>query len=394
MSRLPLVCCLSVVVVSSVSTPQLAQCQGILKFPDSFFGTSSLRTLSRDSAFQKEIEATEEQVAQVKGTLEEFRNKIRSIAGLARSLGNDEVNRLFKEEHSRQAEAAEARLRSVLRPKQYLRLRQIVLQRYVRLNGVQLLLSDSIVKELALNPTELATWTALIKKQDQRQLDELQALYDGRLALEAKMLTPDQQAKFKEVYGERFAKAGRTLPPVHMDPAPDLGPHLELLIYAEIRDELEVIDEQHEKIRKLGKAIYNEHRKLRSLQDRHAKDQDAVQELEALVTALHKGVPKMLDEILLPHQQKRLRQLLFQVVSQRQGGEPLRTPVVAQAIGLSQREHKALIAQLNIEAKRAAKKRIEVWEDVFRTCIEALTEEQRATYYRLVGKRFAATADR
>ena len=102
----------------------------------------------------------------------------------------------------------------------------------------------------------------------------------------------------------------------------------------------------------------------------------------------------MLDEILLPHQQKRLKQLLFQVVSQRQGGEPLRTPVVARAIGLSQREHKALIDQLNIEAKRAAKKRVDVWEDVFRTCIEALTEEQQATYYRLVGKRFAAATDR
>jgi len=247
MPRLRFVCYLSLVVVS---TSQVAHCQGIAKFPDSFFGTSSLRTLSRYSAFQKEIEATEEQVAQVKGTLEEFRKKIRSIAGLARSLSNDEVNRLFKEEHSRQAAAAEARLRSVLRPKQYLRLRQIVLQRYVRLNGVQLLLSDSIVEELSLSAEELATWTALIKKQDQRQLDELQALYDARLTLEAKMLTPDQQAKFKEVYGERFAKAGRILPPVHMDPPPDLGPHLELLIYPEIREELEVIDEQREQIKK------------------------------------------------------------------------------------------------------------------------------------------------
>lgn len=379
----------SLFIITSLSAPQLGQCQGITKFPDSFFGTSSLRTLSEYSVFQEEIDATSEQVAQASATVKEFRSKIRAIAGQARSLGNDKANRMFKEEHARQAEVAESRLRAILRPKQYLRLRQIVLQRYVKLLGVQILLSDSIVKELGLSAEELATWKQVITKQEKRQLDELKLLYEARLELEQKHLTPAQRAKFQEVYGERFAKGDRTLPPVHTNPPPEIGSHLELLVYPEIRNELEVIDEQHEKIKKLVDEIYDEHRELRALQRRHGKDKEAVKELEARVTALHDGVPKILDDILLPHQQKRLQQLLFQVVSQRQGGEPLRTPVVAEAIGMSQRQYKELIAKLDGEAKRAAKKSVDVWNDVFRTCIEALTEEQQTTYHRLVGKPFA-----
>lgn len=367
--------------------------QDVLNLPE-FFGKGPLRELATNPDLQNEIEATKEQVARVQEIRVEFDSEHRAISSRSRTIGNKEAERLFNELHLRQAKVTGARLRTVFTPAQYRRLRQVMLQLYIERLGVEFLLDQYIVAELKLDDEDdLAAWSALVKKEKRRYRAELDHLWKEKQDLESQALTQKQHDNLKEVLGDRFDVQYYT----GFGVSETTGPHLAILIHPAVRQELEVIDDQRDAIRKLAENVADQGKIL----EREARDAARAKnaktgkritprvrndpEFRKSIAELHDGVPKALAAILLPHQMKRLRQLLFQATLRT---EPLRSPVVARAIGLTEKEHKQIIAKLDAQAKRSTERREASWTGTLRRCIEALPDEQEAAYYRLIGKPF------
>lgn len=100
------------------------------------------------------------------------------------------------------------------------------------------------------------------------------------------------------------------------------------------------------------------------------------------------AVQQIEQQILLPHQMKRLRQLIFQVRLAQYAPSPLRSPLVAETIGLTAAQQAKLFKTMEEQRAKTQMKKDALWKEVLATCVESLTPEQRARYHRLVGKPF------
>ena len=165
-----------------------------------------------------------------------------------------------------------------------------------------------------------------------------------------------------------------------------------LLMNEKVREELDLVDDQVEELTALQGEIQNEMRDLFSGMGNmdQSERQSAMEKMRADMTKMTEGYQKKVDAVLLPHQQKRLKQLTFQ--SQRSGrggiGSLLSSDSMKEELDItSEQEPKLTEAAEKAQEEMAAelKKLQSKAED---KVLSALTESQRKKYRELVGDAF------
>lgn len=175
------------------------------------------------------------------------------------------------------------------------------------------------------------------------------------------------------------------------------GGVLGLLYRDDVRQDLQLVDEQQEKVDALSDEIRTElqdemREMFRGMQD--LSDEERQQQFEKIrerMEDVNADAEKRLKKVLLPHQFDRLKQIDVQMRVQQQGAEALTSGALAETLDLTESQRERL-------EERAAEVEQELQEKIGQLRIEArnklldvLTAEQRAKLESLMGDDFAAT---
>lgn len=167
-----------------------------------------------------------------------------------------------------------------------------------------------------------------------------------------------------------------------------------LAVRNEVQQELQLVDEQKEKLRGLSDEMRNKvsgelrgmFEQMRDLSDdeRRAK----FDEIRAKVETINSEFEKKLGEILLPHQLDRLKQIDLQSKIRRNGAAALTNGDVAQALNLTE-EQRAKLEKRATEVQEELQTKIrELQAEARQKIIDVLTPEQQATLKKLTGDQF------
>lgn len=168
---------------------------------------------------------------------------------------------------------------------------------------------------------------------------------------------------------------------------PNAGSALDLVSIPSVLKELEIVDDQLEQVHAVQREFIEQlARQMKELRERSISG-DQYTEFLRTQQAIKK---KRIEEILLPHQQKRLQQIDFQMKTKglsHFAGNRLH-PSVADKLGLSEEQQKALkkksleiTKRLNEAIKRM---RAEAKEEL----LSVLTAQQRAKFSELSGAKY------
>jgi len=353
--------------------------------PPSFQGLLPLEHVVKDAIVREEAGLIEQQHLQAKQLLADYNAaRLRTARRLlGQGLSDADASQLLQAEMDQFAESLPMRLQGILRPEQHTRLQQVVLQKTLRGLGVLLLARPPIGEVLGLTPEERDAWKEVLQREQRRWHESRQRLpADADRPSIREVLTPAQREHFEELHGELFRQGA--LPSLD-DPRVGTSwpPEMDLLRNGDVRKEIELVEDQEAAIRDLLAMFAREAQtlelKARLDHTEHKRSTTALRQAQALL---------QLQETLLPHQLRRLRQIIFQIRVRERFTDPFRSPLVSEALELTASQQKELWARMDAEAKAARQAEDELWDEVLRTCIEALTPEQQAKYHRLVGKPF------
>jgi hypothetical protein len=163
----------------------------------------------------------------------------------------------------------------------------------------------------------------------------------------------------------------------------------------EVRQEIELNDDQEAELRTLGETVRDEiqgemgdmFRGMRDLSDEER--QARFEEIRTRFEAINKDVEGRLQKVLLPHQFDRLKQIDLQARLERGGAAALSEGELAETLGLTdgqreQLEERAREVQQDLDAK-IRQLRLDARNQLF----EVLTPEQRAKLEGMMGEQFA-----
>ena len=169
------------------------------------------------------------------------------------------------------------------------------------------------------------------------------------------------------------------------------GNFLQLANNEVIRNELDITDEQFERIRELADKTQQGMREMFSgMRDIAPEEREQrMTEMREKMQERTEAAQKELDSILLPLQKKRLKQLTVQM--RLMGGratDALLSEEVTQSLGISDSQKQALTDLQKTVDEEMQKKMEEVRNQAVQKIIASLTPEQRAKWESLVGEKF------
>ena len=171
----------------------------------------------------------------------------------------------------------------------------------------------------------------------------------------------------------------------------------DLLRNDQVRKELELVDDQVQKLEKLGEEFRNQMREMFSgLRDLDESERRAkFEEIRGKMQTEGEAMQAKIDEILLPHQRDRLNQIRLQMQLRRSGTSgALSSDRVADALGLSD-DQKTRLREVQEKVDRELREKVEQLREEGRNeILEVLTAEQRSKWQELVGDQFELQFDR
>jgi Spy/CpxP family protein refolding chaperone len=170
----------------------------------------------------------------------------------------------------------------------------------------------------------------------------------------------------------------------------DRGPagRLGTLMQPDIRKELEIVPEQEEKLRTVGREIGQRMREVFSGLRDLPEDQRRTT-VEERMRAVNEEFDKRIDEVLLPNQKERLGQIILQRRAQRRGtAGALASDETAKALGLTDEQKKKLQEVGREVQKEIEEKLAKIREEAEQKVLEVLTPEQREQYKKMLGERY------
>jgi hypothetical protein len=176
------------------------------------------------------------------------------------------------------------------------------------------------------------------------------------------------------------------------------GGELGLLNIEQVQKEIELVDDQKEQVRKLNEeqqtAFRDAFAGFRDLSEEERRKRG--EELRGKMEAQQKEVRAKLDEILLPHQSERLKQISIQV----RGSGALADPTVAEELGLTA-DQKEKLQQVNEEMdtrrreafqggnREGGRERFEAMrKEAEEKTLAVLTAEQKTKFEQMKGEAF------
>lgn len=177
------------------------------------------------------------------------------------------------------------------------------------------------------------------------------------------------------------------------------GGMIGLLQADEVQQEIELMDDQREQVQALAQEMRDQIREeargmFQGMRDLSREERRAqFDELRSHVEKMQSSMEGRLDQVLLPHQLDRLKQIDLQARVQRGGADALTEGKLAETLGLTdaqreqlrqraeevQRELEEKIGQLRVEARGKL--------------MEVLTPEQRTQLESMLGEEFAVPDD-
>ena len=169
---------------------------------------------------------------------------------------------------------------------------------------------------------------------------------------------------------------------------------LGLLQRDEVRQEIQLVDEQQQQLDKLGDELRDEIRtemrdmfgQMRDLDDDERRER--FDEIRARMEEIRKDAESRVEKVLLPHQFERLKQIDVQARLQRQGAGALTSGQLAETLSLTPDQQEKLQARAE-EVQREMDEQIrQLRADARNKLLEVLTAEQRAKLDALMGEQF------
>lgn len=164
-----------------------------------------------------------------------------------------------------------------------------------------------------------------------------------------------------------------------------------LLDNEEVRKELEIVDEQVEKLQALRDKLREEMREqfsgLRELSDdeRRARFEGMREKMETRM----KEVQKEVDDVLLPQQRERLQQINLQQRLQRSGTvEGLTSGELAETLGITPEQKADMEERAKAAEKELQEKIAKAREEAREKVLAGLTAEQKEKIKKMIGTEF------
>jgi hypothetical protein len=377
--------------IVGVYSPPAVLADDMESLPIGFLGMVPLEAICRYPAIRAEIRMTEEQRIRANQLLSEYAAKWRETATQARNMPAEEATPYKQKEMDQYRAGIPHELKGLLEADQHARLQEVTLQMQIRHLGLRFLNARPIKEVLGLSSAEAESWRLVLEREEQRRKELDEALFTERAEAILSILTREQRDKFDLFYGEPYSKRWSHLPSFTYDTTLKMlewGPSLDLIRFSDNRGELEVIDEQYERITVLLTNYYRQFQSLRREFNRSRRDELRKVEIRKAIVTLQEESEQQLRQILLPHQFRRLEQIIYQARVHEQVVEPLLSPLMADALTLTDLQREKIRTTILEKNDAARTKKDELWREVLSTAIESLTPEQQAKYFRLVGRPF------
>jgi Spy/CpxP family protein refolding chaperone len=166
----------------------------------------------------------------------------------------------------------------------------------------------------------------------------------------------------------------------------------------EVQQELQLVDEQKEKVRGIAEETQNKARdemrelfsEMRDLSDdeRRAKFGELRPKMEAKMEALTAESTKQLEKVLLPHQLDRLRQIDLQTKMRYRGAGALTGGDVAKALNLTEEQREKLEKRAAEVQEELQTKIKQLQADARKKMLDVLTPDQQAQLEKMMGQQF------
>ena len=172
------------------------------------------------------------------------------------------------------------------------------------------------------------------------------------------------------------------------------GGMMGLVTREEIQQELQLVDEQKDKLRNITDEMRNKVRdqmrdvfsEMRDLNDdeRRAK----FGEIRTKMESLNADTEKQLEKVLLPHQLERLKQIDLQTKLRYRGSSALTGGDVAKALNLTDEQREKLEKRAAEVQEELQTKIRELQTDARKKMLDVLTPEQQSQLEKLMGQQF------
>lgn len=173
-------------------------------------GGGTLGLVMRDEV-QEELQLVDEQREKVAAATEEARDKMRDemrdVFSQMRDLSDEERRAKFDEIRGRMETMnadLDARLKKMLLPHQYERLKQIGVQSQLQQRGASALSSGEVAEALKLTDEQREKLEQRAEEVQQELQEKTRQLRDEARNKMLEVLTPEQRAKLDELMGEQF----------------------------------------------------------------------------------------------------------------------------------------------------------------------------------------------
>jgi len=172
------------------------------------------------------------------------------------------------------------------------------------------------------------------------------------------------------------------------------GGMLGLVARDEVQQELQLVDEQKDKVRGITDEMRNKMREqfrdvmgqMQNLSDdeRRAK----FGEIRTKIEAMNAETEKQLEKVLLPHQLDRLRQIDLQTKVQSRGASALTSGDVAKALKLTDEQREKLEKRAAEVQEELQTKIKQLQADARKKMLDVLTPDQQAQLEKMMGQQF------
>lgn len=172
------------------------------------------------------------------------------------------------------------------------------------------------------------------------------------------------------------------------------GGLLGLAMRDDVQQELQLVDEQKDKVRGIADDMRNKVRdelrgifeQMRDLNDEERRAKFG--EIRNKVEAINADMEKKLDGVLLPHQLERLKQIDLQSKIRQRGADALTSGDLAKALNLTDEQREKLEKRAaELQEELQAKIR-DLQADARKKMLDVLTPEQQAQLQKMMGDQF------
>jgi len=172
------------------------------------------------------------------------------------------------------------------------------------------------------------------------------------------------------------------------------GGLLGLAMRDEVQQELQLVDEQKEKVRGIADGMRTKvQEEMRGMFDqlRDLSDEDRRAKFDEIRTkfeSINADMEKQLDKVLLPHQLERLKQIDLQSKIRRNGASALTGGDIAAALNLTD-EQREKLEKRSAEVQEELQTKIrELQADARKKMLDVLTPDQQAQLQKMMGDQF------